>query len=129
SQQQTAHLTTFNELDMTAVQQLRERLKDRVEKEHGVKLTFMAFFVKAACLALDAFPILNSIVDGDSIVYRHYVHMGIAVANESGLVVPNIRDAHARGIVDIAREMSALAVRARDGKLSMDDLTGGTFTI
>ncbi|MGI9042708.1 MAG: 2-oxoglutarate dehydrogenase complex dihydrolipoyllysine-residue succinyltransferase [Gemmatimonadaceae bacterium] len=129
SQHSTAHLTTFNEVDMTAVNTLRERMKERVEKEHGVKLTFMPFFVKAACMALESYPVVNSQIDGDTIVYKHYVNMGIAVASDAGLVVPNVKDAHAKGVLDISREISAVAKRARDGKLAMDDLTGGTFTI
>jgi 2-oxoglutarate dehydrogenase E2 component (dihydrolipoamide succinyltransferase) len=129
SQQNTAHLTTFNEIDMSAVNALRDRLRERIEKEQGVKLTFMPFFVKAACMALDSFPVINAQVDGDSIIFRHYVNMGIAVASEAGLVVPNIKDAHAKGIIQIGREISEVAKRARDGKLNMDDLTGGTFTI
>jgi len=129
SQHATAHLTTFNEVDMTAVNSLRERMKEKVEKEHGVKLTFMPFFVKAACMALENFPVVNSQIDGDTIVFRHYVNMGIAVASDAGLIVPNIKDAHAKGILDISREIAAVAKRARDGKLNMDDLTGGTFTI
>ena len=129
SQHATAHLTTFNEVDMTGVMQLRDRLKERIEKEHGVKLTFMPFFIKAATMALEAYPVVNSQVDGDSIVYRHYVNMGIAVASEQGLIVPNIKDAHSKGMLDISREMAAVAKRARDGKLAMDDLIGGTFTI
>ncbi|HEY0243148.1 MAG TPA: 2-oxoglutarate dehydrogenase complex dihydrolipoyllysine-residue succinyltransferase [Gemmatimonadaceae bacterium] len=129
SQHATAHLTTFNEVDMTVVNTLRERMKERVEKEHGVKLTFMPFFVKAACMALEQYPVVNAQIDGDSIVYKHYVNMGIAVASDAGLVVPNIKDAHAKGMLDISRDISAVAKRARDGKLTMDDLTGGTFTI
>lgn len=129
SQQATAHLTTFNEIDMTAISALRDRLKERVEKEQGVKLSFMPFFAKAACLALKAFPVVNSQIDGDTIVYKHYVNLGIAVASEAGLVVPNVKDADSRSIVDIGKEIGAVAKRARDGKLSMDDLTGGTFTI
>ena len=129
AQHATAHLTTFNEVDMTAVNAVRERLRDRVEKEHGVKLTFMPFFVKAAVMALRNYPVVNAQIDGDSIVYKHYVNMGIAVASEQGLVVPNIKDADAKGMIDISRDMSAIARRARDGKLTMDDLTGGTFTI
>jgi 2-oxoglutarate dehydrogenase E2 component (dihydrolipoamide succinyltransferase) len=125
----TARLTTFNEVDMTAVNALREKMKEKVEKEHGVKLTFMPFFVKAAVMALESYPVINSQIDGDSIVYKHYVNMGIAVASEAGLVVPNIKDAHAKGILGVSREISAVAKRARDGKLTMDDLTGGTFTI
>jgi 2-oxoglutarate dehydrogenase E2 component (dihydrolipoamide succinyltransferase) len=129
SQHATAHLTTFNEIDMTAVSAVRERLKERVEKEHGVKLSFMPFFVKAACMALKTYPVVNAQIDGDAIVYKHYVNMGIAVASDAGLVVPNIKDADRRGMIDISREIGAVAKRARDGKLSMDDLTGGTFTI
>jgi len=129
SQHATAHLTTFNEIDMTAVSAVRERLKERVEKEHGVKLSYMPFFVKAACMALKTYPVVNAQIDGDAIVYKHYVNMGIAVASDAGLVVPNIKDADRRGMIDISREISAVAKRARDGKLTMDDLTGGTFTI
>ena len=129
SQHATAHLTTFNEIDMTAVSAVRERLKERVEKEHGVKLSFMPFFVKAACMALKTYPVVNAQIDGDAIVYRHYVNMGIAVASDAGLVVPNVKDADRRGMIDISREIGAVAKRARDGKLTMDDLTGGTFTI
>jgi 2-oxoglutarate dehydrogenase E2 component (dihydrolipoamide succinyltransferase) len=129
SQHATAHLTTFNEVDMTAVNALRERMKEKVEKEHGVKLTFMPFFVKAACMALERYPMVNAQIDGDTIIYKHYVNMGIAVASDAGLVVPNIKDAHAKGMLDVSRDISAIAKRARDGKLTMDDLTGGTFTI
>ena len=129
SQHATAHLTTFNEVDMTAVMGLRERLRERVEKEHGVKLTFMPFFIEAACQALAAYPVVNAQVDGDSIVYKHYVNMGIAVASEQGLIVPNIKDADSKGMVEVSRELATVAKRARDGKLTMDDLTGGTFTI
>lgn len=129
SQHNTAHLTTFNEIDMSAVNALRDRMKEKVEKEHGVKLTFMPFFVKAACMALETYPVVNAQIDGDSIIYKHYVNMGIAVASEAGLVVPNVKDAHRKGMLEISRDISAVAKRARDGKLSMDDLTGGTFTI
>ena len=129
SQHQTAHLTTFNEIDMTAITALRERLKDRVEKEQGVKLSYMPFFVKAACLALEAYPAVNAQIDGDTIVYKHYVNMGIAVASDAGLVVPNVKDADAKSIVQIGKDIAAVAKRARDGKLSMDDRTGGSFTI
>jgi 2-oxoglutarate dehydrogenase E2 component (dihydrolipoamide succinyltransferase) len=129
SQHSTAHLTTFNEVDMTQVNSLRERMKEKVEKEHGVKLTFMPFFVKAACMALEQYPMVNAQIDGDSIIYKHYVNMGIAVASDAGLVVPNIKDAHAKGMIEVSRDISEIAKRARDGKLTMDDLTGGTFTI
>jgi 2-oxoglutarate dehydrogenase E2 component (dihydrolipoamide succinyltransferase) len=129
SQHATAHLTTFNEVDMSAINALRDKFKEKVEKEHGVKLTFMPFFVRATCQALSQFPTINAQVDGDSIVYRHYVNMGIAVASEQGLVVPNIKDADRKGMIEVSREISEIAKRARDGKLTMDDLTGGTFTI
>jgi 2-oxoglutarate dehydrogenase E2 component (dihydrolipoamide succinyltransferase) len=129
SQHSTAHLTTFNEVDMSAINALRDKMKEKVEKEHGVKLTFMPFFVKAACMSLEQYPMVNAQIDGDSIIYKHYVNMGIAVASEAGLVVPNVKDANAKGILGISRDISAVAKRARDGKLTMDDLTGGTFTI
>ncbi len=129
SQHATAHLTTFNEIDMTAVEALRSRVKEKIEKEQGVKLSFMPFFVKAACMALKAYPVVNAKVDGDTIQYHNYVNMGIAVASEAGLVVPNLKDADAMGMLDIARSIVTIAKKARDGKLTMDDLTGGTFTI
>jgi 2-oxoglutarate dehydrogenase E2 component (dihydrolipoamide succinyltransferase) len=129
AQHTTAHLTTFNEIDMSAVTALRNRMRERVEQEQGVKLTFMPFFVKAACIALQQFPVVNAQIDGDTIVYKHYVNMGIAVASEQGLVVPVIRDADQKGIISISREIADVATRARAGKLAIDDLTGGTFTI
>ena len=129
SQHATAHLTTFNEVDMTAVEALRGRVKERIEKEHGVRLSFMPFFVKAAIAALKQHPVVNAQIDGDSIVYKNYVNMGIAVASEAGLVVPNVKDADRLGMLDIARAIVDVAKRARDGKLTMDDLSGGTFTI
>jgi 2-oxoglutarate dehydrogenase E2 component (dihydrolipoamide succinyltransferase) len=129
AQHLTAHLTTFNEIDMSAVTALRNRMRERVEQEQGVKLTFMPFFVKAACIALHQFPVVNAQIDADTIVYKHYVNMGIAVASEAGLVVPVIRDADQKGIIGISREIADVATRARAGKLAIDDLTGGTFTI
>jgi 2-oxoglutarate dehydrogenase E2 component (dihydrolipoamide succinyltransferase) len=129
AQHTTAHLTTFNEIDMSAVTALRNRMRERVEQEQGVKLTFMPFFVKAACIALQQFPVVNAQIDGDTIVYKHYVNMGIAVASDAGLVVPVIRDADQKGIIGISREITDVATRARAGKLALDDLTGGTFTI
>jgi 2-oxoglutarate dehydrogenase E2 component (dihydrolipoamide succinyltransferase) len=129
AQHATAHLTTFNEIDMSAVIGLRARLKDRVEKDHGVKLSFMPFFVKAACHALKAFPSVNAQIDGDTVIYKHYVNAGIAVASDAGLVVPIIKDADRMGVLEIARQMNAVADRARASKLTIDDLTGGTFTI
>ena len=129
AQHATAHLTTFNEVDMSAVMGIRERLKERTEKQHGVKLTFMPFFAKATCMALQSYPIVNAQIDGDAIVYKHYVNLGIAVASDQGLVVPVIKDAERKGMLEFSRELFAVAARARDGKLTMDDLTGGTFTI
>ena len=129
SQHATAHLTTFNEVDMSAINALREKYKEKIEKEHGVKLTFMPFFVRASCQALKQFPMINAQIDGDTIIYKHYVNMGIAVASDQGLVVPNVKDADRKGTIELSREISEVAKRARDGKLTMDDLTGGTFTI
>jgi len=129
SQKSTAHLTTFNEVDMSALNALRDKYKEKVEKESGVKLTFMPFFVRASIQALKQFPTINAQIDGDSIVYKNYVNMGIAVASEQGLVVPNVKDADSKGLLQIGREIGEVAKRARDGKLTMEDLTGGTFTI
>jgi len=129
SQHATAHLTTFNEVDMSALNALRDKYREKIEKEHGVKLTFMPFFVRAVCQGLKQFPTINAQVDGDTIVFKHYVNMGIAVASEQGLVVPNVKDADRKGMLDVSREIAEVAKRARDGKLTMDDLTGGTFTI
>jgi len=129
SQNATATLTTFNEIDMSVVTELRARMKERVEKEHGVRLSFMPFFVKAATMALKAYPVVNAQVDGDTIIYKNYVNMGIAVASEAGLVVPNVKDADRKGMLEVSRDIAELAKRARDAKLTMDDLTGGTFTI
>jgi 2-oxoglutarate dehydrogenase E2 component (dihydrolipoamide succinyltransferase) len=129
SQHATAHLTTFNEIDMSVVESLRARVKDRIEKEEGVRLSFMPFFVRAACQALKTFPMVNARIDGDHIIYHHYVNLGIAVASDAGLVVPNIKDVDRKGMIQVAREIVEVARKARDGKLVMDDLTGGTFTI
>ncbi len=129
SHHSTAHLTTFNEIDMSAVSALRERMKEKIEKEHGVKLSFMPFFVKATSMALKTYPVVNSQIDGDAIVYKHYVNMGIAVASEAGLVVPSVKDADRKGMLEVSRDIASVAKKARDGKLSMEDLTGGTFTI
>jgi 2-oxoglutarate dehydrogenase E2 component (dihydrolipoamide succinyltransferase) len=129
AQHATAHLTTFNEIDMSAIVALRDRMKEKVEKEHGVKLSFMPFFAKAAIMALKTYPVVNAQVDGDSIVYKNYVNLGIAVASDAGLVVPNVKDADSLGILGLSAEIAAVAKRARDGKLTMDDLTAGSFTI
>ena len=125
----TAHLTTFNEIDMSAVSALRGRVRDKVEKQHGVRLSFMPFFVRAACIALRDYPVVNAQLDGDEIIYKNYVNMGIAVASEQGLVVPNIKDADQKGLLEISRDITAVANKAREVKLTMDDLTGGSFTI
>ena len=125
----TAHLTTFNEIDMSAVSALRERVKEKIEKQHGIRLSFMPFFVRAACIALRDYPVVNAQLEGDEIIYKNYVNMGIAVASEQGLVVPNIKDADQKGLLEISRDISAVAKKARDVKLTMDDLTGGSFTI
>jgi 2-oxoglutarate dehydrogenase E2 component (dihydrolipoamide succinyltransferase) len=129
SQHATAHLTTFNEVDMSALNALRDKYKEKIEKEQGVKLTFMPFFVRATVQALKQFPTINAQVDGDAIIYKHYVNMGIAVASEQGLVVPNVKDADRKSLLNVSRDIADVAKRARDGKLTMDDLTGGTFTI
>jgi 2-oxoglutarate dehydrogenase E2 component (dihydrolipoamide succinyltransferase) len=129
SQHATAHLTTFNEIDMSAVEAIRGRVKERIEKEHGVRLSFMPFFVRAAIMALKDYPVVNAQIDGDTIIYKNYVNMGIAVASDAGLVVPNIKDADRKGMLEIAADIVDIAKRARDGKLTMDDLSGGTFTI
>jgi len=102
AQHNTAHLTTFNEIDMSAIVALRDRMKEKVEKEHGVKLSFMPFFAKAAIMALKAFPVVNAQIDGDSLVYKNYVNLGIAVASEAGLVVPNVKDADSLGILGLS---------------------------
>jgi 2-oxoglutarate dehydrogenase E2 component (dihydrolipoamide succinyltransferase) len=125
----TAHLTTFNEIDMSAVSALRERVKEKVEKQHGVRLSFMPFFVRAACIALRDYPVVNAQLEGDEIIYKNYVNMGIAVASEQGLVVPNIKDADQKGLLEVSRDITAVARKAREVKLTMDDLTGGSFTI
>lgn len=129
AQSTAAMLTTFNEVDMSAVNAFRAKHKERIEKETGIRLSALPFFVKAATAALAKYPIVNALLDGDAFVYRHYVNMGIAVSSEAGLVVPNLKDVHAMSLLDIARAISAVAKKARDGKLTMDDLTGGTFTI
>ncbi|HEV7716577.1 MAG TPA: 2-oxoglutarate dehydrogenase complex dihydrolipoyllysine-residue succinyltransferase [Steroidobacteraceae bacterium] len=129
AQSTQALLTSFNEVDLTAVQELRARYKDRFEKEHGVKLGFMSFFVKAAIEALKKFPIVNATVDGTDIVYHEYYDIGVAVSTDRGLMVPVVRDADAKGFGEIEKEIGAYAAKARDGTIGIDDLTGGTFTI
>jgi 2-oxoglutarate dehydrogenase E2 component (dihydrolipoamide succinyltransferase) len=129
SQATNAILTTFNEVNMQPVMDLRNKYKDKFEKEHGVKLGFMSFFVKAAVAALKKYPILNASVDGNDIVYHGYFDIGIAVGSPRGLVVPILRDADQMTIADIEKKIAEFGVKAKDGKLTLEELTGGTFSI
>jgi 2-oxoglutarate dehydrogenase E2 component (dihydrolipoamide succinyltransferase) len=129
AQNAAAMLTTFNEVDMKAVMDLRNKYKDLFEKKHGVKLGFMGFFTKAVCHALKEIPAVNAEIDGQDIVYKNFAHIGVAVGTEKGLVVPVVRDADQMTIAEIEKEIGRLGVAARDGKLSMADMQGGTFTI
>ena len=129
SQQENAILTTFNEVNMKPVMDLRAKYKDKFEKEHGVKLGFMSFFVKAAVAALKKFPVVNASVDGNDIVYHGYFDIGIAIGSPRGLVVPILRDADQMSIADIEKAIVDYAVKAKDGKIALEDLTGGTFSI
>ena len=129
SQNTAAMLTTYNEVDMTAVMELRNDYKDLFMKKHGVKLGFMSFFTKACCHALKEVPEVNAEIDGTDIVYKNFVHMGIATGTPTGLVVPVIRDADSMGFAAIEKAIAEKGVRARDGKLSMAEMQGGTFTI
>jgi 2-oxoglutarate dehydrogenase E2 component (dihydrolipoamide succinyltransferase) len=124
-----ALLTTFNEVDLTALQELRARYKERFEKVHGVKLGFMSFFVKAAIEALKRFPVVNASVDGNDIVYHEYYDVGVAVSTDRGLVVPVVRDADTKSFAAIEKEVAEYARKAREGSIAIEDLTGGTFTI
>ena len=129
AQNTAAMLTTFNEVDMTQVMVLRDSYKEVFEKRHGVKLGFMSFFVKACLAALKELPAVNAEIDGDDIIYKNHYDIGVAVGTEQGLVVPVVRDADQMGFAEIEKTINALGKKARDGKLSIDDLTGGTFTI
>ncbi|HHZ10833.1 MAG TPA: 2-oxoglutarate dehydrogenase complex dihydrolipoyllysine-residue succinyltransferase [Rhizobiales bacterium] len=129
AQNTAAMLTTFNEVDMKAVMDLRNRYKDVFEKKHGVKLGFMGFFTKAVTHALKEIPAVNAEIDGTDIIYKNYAHIGVAVGTEKGLVVPVVRNADAMSIAEIEKEIGRLGVAARDGKLSVADMQGGTFTI
>lgn len=129
AQQTAAMLTTFNEVDMSAIIKLRERYKESFLKKHGVKLGFMSFFMKAACESLIKFPIVNASIDGNDIVYRNYCDLGVAVSSERGLVVPVVRNAHTLSFAQLEQELSTLAEKARHASLTMDEITGGTFTI
>jgi 2-oxoglutarate dehydrogenase E2 component (dihydrolipoamide succinyltransferase) len=129
AQNTAAMLTTFNEVDMTEVMSLREQHKDTFEKKHGVRLGFMSFFVKACIVALKELPAVNGEIDGDDVVYKNYYDIGVAVGTPQGLVVPVVRDADVMGFAEIEKTINALGLKARDGKLTLDDLQGGTFTI
>ncbi|HWU68861.1 MAG TPA: 2-oxoglutarate dehydrogenase complex dihydrolipoyllysine-residue succinyltransferase, partial [Stenotrophobium sp.] len=129
AQSTAAMLTTFNEVDLKAVSEVRARYKDSFEKAHGVKLGFMSFFVRAAIEALKKFPSVNASIDGSDIIYHSYYDIGIAVSSPRGLVVPILRDADLLSFADIEKSIAGLGVKARDNKLTMDDLTGGTFSI
>jgi 2-oxoglutarate dehydrogenase E2 component (dihydrolipoamide succinyltransferase) len=129
AQNTAAMLTTYNEVDMSAVMELRNSYKDSFEKKHGVKMGFMSFFVRACCHALKDVPEVNAEIDGQDIVYKNYVHMGVAVGTPSGLVVPVVRDADRLSLAQIEKKIAELGLRARDGKLSMAEMQGGSFTI
>ena len=129
AQQNAALLTTFNEIDLTAISEIRARHKDRFEKEHGVKLGFMSFFVKASIEALRKYPVMNAAVDGNDIIYHEYYDIGVAVSTDRGLVVPVLRNAETLGFAQIERQINDYGVRARSGGLALEELQGGTFTI
>ena len=129
AQNNAAMLTTYNEVDMTAVMELRSEYKDLFEKKHGTKLGFMSFFTKACCHALNEVPEVNAEIDGTDVVYKNFVHMGVAVGTPNGLVVPVVRDADQMSFSQIEKKIAELSLRARDGKLTMAEMQGGTFTI
>ena len=129
SQQATATLTTFNEADLSGVLALREKYKERFKERHGVGLGFMSFFVKAVVEALKAFPVVNARVDGADVVHQHFHDIGVAVSTDRGLLVPIVRDADLLSFAEIEKTIAELAGKARDGKISVTDLQGGTFTI
>jgi 2-oxoglutarate dehydrogenase E2 component (dihydrolipoamide succinyltransferase) len=129
AQNTAAMLTTYNEVDMSGIMELRNTYKDQFEKKHGTKLGFMSFFVKACIHALKEIPEVNAEIDGQDVVYKNYVHMGVAVGTPNGLVVPVLRDADQMGFAAIEKKIAELGLRARDGKLSMAEMQGGSFTI
>jgi len=129
AQHQAAMLTTFNEVDLTEVMAMRKRYRDTFEKQHGVRLGFMSFFAKAAVEALKKYPVVNASVEDSDIIYHNYYDIGIAVSTERGLMVPVLRDVDQMSFANFETELGAMAQKAQDGAISMDDLTGGTFTI
>jgi len=129
AQNQAAMLTTFNDVDMTAVMELRKTYKDLFEKKHGVRLGFMGFFVKACVQALRDIPAVNAEIDGQDLVYKNYYHIGVAVGTEKGLVVPVLRDAQDMSFADVEKTIDDFGKRARDGQLKLEEMQGGTFTI
>jgi 2-oxoglutarate dehydrogenase E2 component (dihydrolipoamide succinyltransferase) len=129
AQNTAAILTTFNEVDMSAILKLREQFRESFEKKHGVRLGFMSFFVKACVQALKEIPAVNGEIDGDDLIYKNHYDIGVAVGTEQGLVVPVVRDADRMGFAEIEKKIGELGRKARDGKLTIEDLTGGTFTI
>ena len=129
ARREAAHLTTFNEVDLQEVTGLRSRYREEFEREHGVRLGFMSFFVRACCLALKEFPEVNSRLEGEELVYQDYCDLGVAVSTEGGLLVPVLRDADRMSFAEIEKTIASLAGRARDRKITPDELTGGTFTI
>ena len=129
AQNTAAMLTTFNEIDMTNVMAARKKFQDDFEKRHGCRLGFMSFFVKACIVALQELPAVNGEIDGDELIYKNYYDIGVAVGTEQGLVVPVLRDADKRSFAEVEKGITELGLKARDGKLGMDELTGGTFTI
>ena len=129
SQSQNAILTTFNEVDMAPVMALRKKYQEKFEKEHGVKLGFMSFFVKAAVAALKRYPVINASIDGNDIVYHGYFDIGIAVGSPRGLVVPILRNADQMTFAEIEKKIAEFGQKAKDGKLSLEEMTGGTFSI
>ncbi|MEO6053956.1 MAG: dihydrolipoyllysine-residue succinyltransferase, partial [Chthoniobacterales bacterium] len=129
AQQEAAILTTFNECDMTAIMDLRKRVQDDFVARHGVKLGFMSFFIKAVVDALQAVPSVNGRIEGDEVVENHFYDIGVAVGTEKGLIVPVLRDCEKMSFADVERALGAYAQKARDGKIGLEDLQGGTFTI
>ena len=129
AQNTAAMLTTFNDVDMSAVMGMRKQYKDLFEKKHGVRLGFMGFFAKAICKALEEIPAVNAEIDGTDLVYKHFVHLGVAVGSPRGLVVPVLRDADQKSLSEIEKEISDFGRRARDGQLTIEEMQGGTFTV